>query len=78
MRMNMGRATYSHFSMVAHTDDAILLPAGRLLNSPMPRKPTMKRANPPIRRPQGEKQAPKTTRDMVAMLASIRPPPLPC
>jgi hypothetical protein len=77
MRMNMGRATYSHFSIVAHTDEAMLFPAGRLENRVMPTKPTINRENPtqmPVLR--ARKRTPKTTRDMLAMLASIRPPPL--
>jgi hypothetical protein len=46
MRMNMGRATYSHFSTVAHTDEAMLEPAGRLEKKVMPTKPTMNREKP--------------------------------
>ncbi len=55
MRINRGRATYSHFSMVDHTDEAMLLPAGRVPKRVRPTNPTMKRekANP---NPRGQGQ----------------------
>jgi hypothetical protein len=72
----MGRATYSHFSMVAHTEEAILLPAGKLLNRIMPTKPTINSENPthmPLARQ--KKSTPNTTIAISAMFASIRPLP---
>ena len=73
MRINMGKATYSHFSIVAHTDEAMLLPAGSVLKSTMPAKPTMNRAK-PTHTPAASrrKSRPKTTMVINAILGSIR------
>jgi hypothetical protein len=78
MKINIGKATYSHFSMVAHTDEAMLFPAGRELKNTMPTKPTMKRENPTqIPELRVRTRTPNTKRHMIAKLASIISLPLP-
>ena len=57
MRINSGRATYSHFSTVAQTDEAMLLPAGKgAENKHAHKTDDEKRKSDPDTGSQGQKQ----------------------